>query len=186
VDCSVNKGKQDRHVPWAAQERNIFSSAWQINDPFVTAVLARWSGVTSPSRWYQHKPDKTGSGTATLFGRRECRECIRNRISIRRRQKSRHRRFRFATPIIVLCDCRSQKFVALFRSVARNVSRFPSSSTARLHRLDSCGRERLGYVPNPATNQSFGRSGFASQNSRTTARDFRKEISSLKLKIVFV
>ena len=93
-DCSENKDKQDRHVPWAAQERNYFPQCMADKRSLRNRRPCALVRCDRPSRWYPHRPDRPDPGPRLCFGRRECRECIRNRISIRRRQKSRHRRCR--------------------------------------------------------------------------------------------
>src|SRR5205823_1353378 len=111
----VRKTKINKIGMFLGRLRNeiIFRSAWQINDLFVTAVLARWSGVP---------------------------KC-------------------FA---------------------------FPGFVDRALSRLGSCGPEPLGYVPNSATNQSFGwfRIGFT--KLADVSRDLGKQISPLELEIIFV
>jgi hypothetical protein len=55
-----------------------------------------------------------------------------------------------------------------------------------LHRVDRCGGERLGDIADSAANQTFARFGMRLAKLADTARNFRKQISGLKLKIIFV
>ncbi len=86
----------------------------------------------------------------------------------------------------MLRDCRSQKFVSLFRAVAAKAFGVAEFLDSLLHRFNCRARERLGYVTDSASNQPLScfRMGFA--KFAHPARDFRKQISGLKLEIIFV
>ena len=91
-----------------------------------------------------------------------------------------------AVAIIVLHDCRSKKFVTLLGTVTAKCLTFPQVIGSTLHRVDCRARKRLGYVTNSAANQSLCGFRITFAKLAHASRDLRKQISSLKLEIIFV
>jgi hypothetical protein len=91
-----------------------------------------------------------------------------------------------AVAIIMLRDCGSEKFVALLGTIAAEGFTFSEFIYRLLHRVDRHGWERLRDIADSAANQTFGRFGISLAKLADTTRNFRKQITSLKLEIIFV
>src|SRR6266705_2925662 len=91
-----------------------------------------------------------------------------------------------AVAIILLGDYRPQKFVALLGTVAAKGFTFSEFIYRLLHRVDCRGWERLRDIADSAANQTFARFRIRLAKLVDTARNFRKQITSLKLEIIFV
>src|SRR4029450_6717960 len=91
-----------------------------------------------------------------------------------------------AVAVTLLSDYRAQKFVALLGTVATEGFALPHFIDRLLHRVDRRGWERLRDIADSAANQTFARFRIRFAKLADTARNFRKQISSLKLEIIFV
>src|SRR5213075_2800161 len=94
VDTNVMAGHTGPARKDGSYERVVYLPCTANKRPARSCRLF-WRGLCArPSHLYRRRPDKLGQGPRLCFGCRECRECNRNRILIRPRQKFRRRRLR--------------------------------------------------------------------------------------------